>query len=56
MSLDMTKSRSRRVPGAWTKAAADSADNRQPLSSPAGSAWQARRQGTPQIKRGDPRQ
>ena len=49
------KSRSRRVPGAGTKAAADSADDRQPLSSPAGSAWQARRQGTPQIKRGDPR-
>ena len=53
MSLDRTYNRSRRVPGAWMKAAAGSADNRQPLSSPAGSAWQARRDGQPQIKRGE---
>src|SRR5438445_6421160 len=42
MSLVTVHNRSRRVPGAWTKADAGSADNRQPLSSPAGSAWQAR--------------
>ena len=53
MSLVKTYNRSRRVPGAWTKADAGSADNRQPLPSPAGSAWQARREGQPQIKRGE---
>ena len=53
MSLVRTNNRSRRVPGAWMKADAGSADNRQPLSSPAGSAWQARREGQPQIKRGE---
>ena len=36
MSLVMTYNRSRRVPGAWMKADAGGADNRQPLSSPAG--------------------
>ena len=53
MSLVMTYNRSRRVPGAWTKAEAGSADNRQPLSSPAGSEWQARREAQPQIERGE---
>src|ERR1700720_2995291 len=53
MSLVMTYHRSRRVPGAWMKADAGSADNRQPLPSPAGSAWQARREGQPQIKGGE---
>jgi len=38
MGLVTVHNRSRRVPGAWTKADAGSADNRQPLSSPAGSA------------------
>src|SRR5882757_4906316 len=38
MSLDKKYDRSRRVPGVRMKADAGSADNRQPLSSPAGSA------------------
>ena len=53
MSLDKKYNRSRRVPGVRMKADAGSADNRQPLPSPAGSAWQARRAGQPQIKRGE---
>ena len=47
MSLDMIKLRSRRVPGAWTKADVCKLDNRQRLQSPAGSAWQARREEEP---------
>jgi hypothetical protein len=53
MSLVMKNNRSRRVPGVRTKADAGSTDNRQPLPPPAGSAWQARRAGQPQIKRGE---
>ena len=53
MSLVTKYDRSRRVPGVRMKADAGSADNRQPLSSPAGSAWQARREGQPHIKRGE---
>jgi len=47
MSLDMIKLRSRRVPGAWTKANVCKLDNRQRLQSPAGLAWQARREDEP---------
>jgi hypothetical protein len=53
MSLDKVNNRRRRAPGWRVKADADSVDNRQSLSSPAGSAWQARREGQPQIKRGE---
>ena len=53
MSLDIKLNRSRRVAGVMTKADVCVADNRQPAQSPAGSAWQARREGQPQIKRGE---
>jgi hypothetical protein len=53
MSLVMTKFRSRRIPGAWVKADVCAWNNRQCAQSPAGSAWQARREGRPQIKRGE---
>jgi hypothetical protein len=52
MSLVTNYIRSRRVPGVRMKADVCAADNRQPAQSPAGSAWQARREGQPQIKRG----
>ena len=52
MSLDIKLNRSRRVTGVMMKADVCVADNRQPAQSPAGSAWQARREGQPQIKRG----
>ena len=52
MSLDIKLNRSRRVAGVMTKADVCVADNRQPAQSPAGSAWQARREGQLQIKRG----
>ena len=52
MSLEIIMNRSRRVAGVMTKADVCVADNRQPAQSPAGSAWQARREGQPQIKRG----
>jgi hypothetical protein len=54
ISLGMTNNRRRRVLGAWMKADAGSDDNRQTLSTPAVSAWQTRRDGQPQIKRGEP--
>ena len=44
--------RRRRVDGVTMKADAESAGNRGALSTPAGSAWQARRNGQSQIKRG----
>ncbi len=53
MSLDMIKLRSRRVPGAWTKADVCKLDNRQRLQSPAGLAWQARREEDEPDKLGD---
>jgi hypothetical protein len=53
MSFVMSKIRRSRVPVVWTKADAASADNRCPLSPPAESAWQARREGQSQIKRGE---
>ena len=53
MSLDIKLNRSRRVAGVMTKADVCVADNRQPAQSPAGSAWQTRREGQPQIKRGE---
>jgi hypothetical protein len=52
MSLVIKYNRRRRVPSVWTKADAGSAGNRGALSTPAGSAWQARREGQSQIKRG----
>jgi hypothetical protein len=52
MSLEIKLNRSRRVAGVMMKADVCTADNRQPVQSPAGSAWQARREGQPQIKRG----
>src|SRR6059036_132408 len=52
MSLDIKLNRSRRVAGVMTKADVCVADNRQPAQSPAGSAWQARREGQLQIRRG----
>ena len=52
MSLVKVNNRRRRAPGVRVKADAGSVDNRQPLPTPAGSAWQARRDGQPQIKRG----
>jgi hypothetical protein len=52
MSPEINMNRSRRVAGGMTKADVCAADNRQPAQSPAGSAWQARREGQPQIKRG----
>ena len=53
MSPVMNYHRSRRVAGVMTKADVCAVDNRQSLPSPAGSAWQARREGQPQIKRGE---
>src|SRR5206468_6301347 len=44
MSLDMKLNRSRRVAGAMMKADVCAVDNRQSAQSPAGSAWQARRE------------
>jgi len=52
MSSVTDNTRSRRVSGAWMKADVCAADNRQPAQSPAESAWQARRDGQSQIKRG----
>ena len=52
MSSVTKYTRSRRVPGVRMKADVCAADNRQPAQSPAESAWQARREGQPQIKRG----
>ena len=52
MSLDIKLNRSRRVTGVMMKADVCAADNRQPAQSPAGSAWQARREGQAHIKRG----
>ena len=53
MSLVKVNIRRRQAPGWRVKADAGSANNRQSLSSPAGSAWQARWAGQPQIKRGE---
>jgi len=53
MSPVINYHRSRRVAGMMTKADVCAADNRQPVQSPAGSAWQARREGQLQIKRGE---
>src|ERR1041385_8889812 len=53
MSPVINQNRSRRIAGVMTKADVCAADNRQPAQSPAGSAWQARREGQPQIKRGE---
>jgi hypothetical protein len=52
MSLDMKRNRSRRVTGVMMKADVCVTDNRWRAQSPAGSAWQARREGQTQIKRG----
>ena len=52
MSLVIKENRRRRVPSVWMKADAGSAGNCRALSTPAGSAWQARREGQSQIKRG----
>lgn len=53
MSPVIKQNRSRRVAGVMMKADVCTADNRQPVQPPAGSAWQARREGQPQIKRGE---
>ncbi len=47
MSLDMKMNRSRRVTGVMVKADVCARDNRQRAQSPAGSAWQARREDKP---------
>jgi hypothetical protein len=53
MSPVINYNRSRRVAGVMMKADVCAVDNRQPVQSPAGSAWQARREGQLQIKRGE---
>jgi hypothetical protein len=52
MSLVKKYNRRRRVAGVMMKADAGGAGNRGALPTPAGSAWQARREGQSQIKRG----
>ena len=54
MSLDKKNNRRSGDTGVMTNADAGRASNRCERPTPAGLAWQARREGHPQIKRGGP--